>query len=450
MKEVKIYKFKHQIINDFFLENDIIFIRKKSQDKEKYSYCNISIQDRNYTAILLNNKVNYKHFFQFLNKKTQELINSITIPNTLFVNQRIQLDTELMLSKGLEITLRNVDSKIKNAYVVSFYFELKEMIKIIGQKKFLQQYRVAYTNPDTFFMSKMMKKGIIDRNRIYDFIEIVILKNIIHIYSKEKDASVDYKDPSFKDNMLLKYIENYFSKLCMITYNPIKVKKFIAKYYIQDSQVEDRVHFFVYNFLMFYQMVTNVLLNCENDFSGKIKSYPDEIFHAKKILKLKHKSFYKCFDKIMIQEENFLNFMFILEMMNFKVINSDRKCIIDYVSILELLLVNEDKNISSQLQEKCIKIMKNYNFRVEEIKLIYDYRSKIIHGEYKNAMKKLQELSKLDKYMLSEIEIKNEIYLNQDQMIEEKVQQQLYLILMVAFKFFVFHNSYLKKLKMNK
>ena len=450
MKEVKIYKFKYKIINDFFLENDIIFIRKKLQDKEKYSYCNISIQDRNYTAILLNDKINYRQFFWFLNKKTQELIKSITFPNTLFVNQRIQLDTELMLSKELEIALQNIDSKIKNAYIVSFYFKLKEIIKTTGQKRFLQQYRIAYTNPDTLFMSKMINKGIIDKNRIYDFLEIVTLKNIIHIYSKEIDASVDYKNPSFKDNMLLKYLENYFSKLCIITYNQIKVKKFIAKYYIQDFQVEDRVHFFVYSFLMFYQMITNVLLNCENDFSGRIKSYPAEIFHAKKILKLKHKNFYKCFDKIMVQEENFLNFMFILEMMNFKVINSDRKCIIDYVSILELLLINGDKNISLQLQKKCIKIMKNYNFSVEEIKLIYDYRSKIIHGEYQNAMKKIHELSKLDKYMLSEIEIKNEIYLNQDQMIEEKIQQQLYLILMVAFKFFVFHNNYLKKLKMNK
>ena len=404
MKEVKIYKFKYKIINDFFLENDIIFIRKKLQDKEKYSYCNISIQDRNYTAILLNDKINYRQFFWFLNKKTQELIKSITFPNTLFVNQRIQLDTELMLSKELEIALQNIDSKIKNAYIVSFYFKLKEIIKTTGQKRFLQQYRIAYTNPDTLFMSKMINKGIIDKNRIYDFLEIVTLKNIIHIYSKEIDASVDYKNPSFKDNMLLKYLENYFSKLCIITYNQIKVKKFIAKYYIQDFQVEDRVHFFVYSFLMFYQMITNVLLNCENDFSGRIKSYPAEIFHAKKILKLKHKNFYKCFDKIMVQEENFLNFMFILEMMNFKVINSDRKCIIDYVSILALLLINGDKNISLQLQKKCIKIMKNYNFSVEEIKLIYDYRSKIIHGEYQNAMKKIHELSKLDKYMLSEIE----------------------------------------------
>lgn len=58
------------------------------------------------------------------------------------------------------------------------------------------------------------------------------------------------------------------------------------------------------------------------------------------------------------------------------------------MSVFEFLLVKGDKNISNQIQYKSIHFF-NKDYSKNEFKLIYDYRSKIIHGDYKKLIDKL-------------------------------------------------------------
>ena len=91
--------------------------------------------------------------------------------------------------------------------------------------------------------------------------------------------------------------------------------------------------------------------------------------------------------------------------------------------------------------------MKGYDYTMEEIKLVYDYRSKTIHGDYEKATEKLNELSKLGQYQFSKEYLEEEIYLNANQIIEYKIKERFYLILRMVIKCFIFKNDYIKELK---
>jgi len=84
--------------------------------------------------------------------------------------------------------------------------------------------------------------------------------------------------------------------------------------------------------------------------------------------------------------------MFLLEILELKKRSSDKKAIINYISVLDLLLVENDRQISSQIQWKITKLLPNKSYEKIELSKIYNYRSKIIHGDYKKSIKILEEL----------------------------------------------------------
>lgn len=111
------------------------------------------------------------------------------------------------------------------------------------------------------------------------------------------------------------------------------------------------------------------------------------------------------------------------------------------------MLVKGDKNISFQIQNKCMKILNKEDYSVDEFRLIYDYRSKIIHGDYKRTMNKLRELSNLEQYKLTKNEMQSENYLTFEQMLEDKIRKRLFYVLRLLLKLFIFKNDYIRELK---
>ncbi len=81
-------------------------------------------------------------------------------------------------------------------------------------------------------------------------------------------------------------------------------------------------------------------------------------FNNKKVKNIKYSNFYNYFDDAMENKNNYKNFMFILEILDLNEQISAKKKIINYISILELLLVKGNNNISKQLQNKCINLLK--------------------------------------------------------------------------------------------
>lgn len=363
----------------------------------------------------------------------------------LYINKRYNLKEKLCLSKKLDINIKKIDNKLKYAYIIYNYFKIKDLIKRQGYNSFLLQYKLAQTNECLNKIHDKIEKGIIKEKGINDYFYIGSIKNIIRIYYKEVDNKLDYKNPSFNDGMLFKYLNNYFSKFVIIDYNKEKIKQFISKYYITENESEDHVYEFVDSFLQFYKIVTNEDFGYE--YKNKLNLKNHIIHNTRKALKFKFKNFFQYFDKVIEDEENYCNFMFMLEILELDKYHSNKKDIINYISVFELLLVKGRKNLSNQIKNKCMKLLNYKNYTDNELKIIYDYRSKIIHGEYKSAINKLHELSFLEKYKSTKEDIEYEDYCSKEQILEEKIRNQLFNILKIILKYFVINNDYIKQLK---
>ena len=197
--------------------------------------------------------------------------------------------------------------------------------------------------------------------------------------------------------------------------------------------------------MSFYRIITNNEFSYKNNYKFKLNDFM--VFNNKKVKNIKYSNFYNYFDDAMENKNNYKNFMFILEILDLNEQISAKKKIINYISILELLLVKGNNNISKQLQNKCINLLKRDKYSQNEIKLAYDYRSKIIHGEYEEAIVKLHQLKLINDYSFTIEEIEYEIYLNFDQMLEQRLSERLYMILTVALRNFIFKNNSIISLK---
>jgi len=440
MKNLRGYKFKSKYLNYFFWKNNIIFM-KVTENKNKIAYTKIQKDNKEYIVIIIDEKIkNIKE-----SKKVRELVffivDKINKPNLFYTDMRLNFNSQntVVLSNKMEIKIVPIDKKIKNALIVYNFFKTKALIEKQGFNNFYSQFKIAGSNETQTQMLKHVK------GKIDDYFYIVTLKNIIRIYKKETKSELNYNAPSFKDKMLFKYFDNYFSKFAVINYDEKKVMNFISKYYITDIQSEDQSRAFVENFLLFYQITTNNLFSYEDSYKFKLQDC--SLFNTRKAKKIKYQHFYRYFDSVMEKTNNYNNFMFMLETLDLTEYVSNKKNIISYFSILELLLVNGNKNISIQLQDKCISLLKKGEYSYEEIKLAYDYRSKIIHGEYEEAIKKLHQIALLDQYSFSKAELEYEIYLNFDQMIEEKLRKRLNYVVKTLIKYFIYNNQNLIKLK---
>lgn len=446
MENIKEYKSKYSYINKFFWSNNVFLMKADTSEKDKIIYQEIDYKNKKGECIILNNKVSDKKRFEILKTIVFSKIDSIKLPDYLYVKGRYNLNENLCLSKKLNINVKKIDNRLKYAYVTYNYFKIKDLIERQGFDSFFLQYKLSRTNEYLNSIYKKVDKGIIKKNYIEDYFYISTIKNIIHIYSKEINNKIDYENPPFDDRMLFKYLDNYFSKFVIIDYNKEKIKNFISKYYITEKQSEDHVCGFVDNFLFLYKIITNINLSYETKHKLNFKKHT--LFNTRKPLEFKFKNFFKYFDKIVEDDENYYNFLFILEILELNKHHSDKKDIINYTSVFDLLLVKDgDKRISNQIQNKCMMLLKYKGYTHNELKIIYDYRSKIIHGEYKSAINKLHELSLLDKYKSSEEEAEYENYYSKEQILEEKIRNQLFNILKVILRCFVINNNYIKQLK---
>lgn len=443
MEDLRKYESKYDYINKFFDDNNIVLMMSDTTEKEKTILQEIDYNNKKYACIIMNKEINSDKKFEILKNITFNIINRNNESNYLYIDGRYNIGTEVTLSKKMNIKMKKIDNKTKNTLITYNYFKIKDLIYRQGKDDFYTQYKVARSNEYLHEIHHKYENKII-KGTIDEYFYIQTLKNVIHIYNKEVDRKLDYNNPSFRDKMLFKYLDNYFSKFIIIDYDELEVKKFISKYYINDAQSEDLTYSFINVFLSFYKIISNMNFTYENSYNFNLKNF--FVFSCKKASNIKCKKFYKYFDDIVEDEGNYYSFMFLLEILELTEHNSDKKDIINYMSVLELLLVKGNKDISIQIQNKILKLL-NSGYTKNEFRLIYDYRSKIVHGDYKKSICKLQELSLMKKYEITQEEIQNDKYSNTNQLIEEKIRIQLFNALKLVLKYFIFKNHELKTIK---
>ena len=443
MENLRAYKPKHQAITKFLFENKIVVMLADKKERTA-SYHELDYQKEKYFCIVMDSKMTSKKKFGVINFLVDYAIKRQKKPDCIYIDRRYELDDEIYLSKKMNIRIKRIDNVVKNALISYHYCKMKELLYKYGYDDFYKQYQSVKDNEYVDTVVSKMKRGLI-KGTFDEYSYIEAIKNIIHIYQKEVDNKINYENPSFNDNMLFRYLHNYFSKYIVVDYDEELVKQFIMKYYVTEIQSEDLSYFFVIEFLLFYKMIRNTKFSWKNSYQFSLEDLL--LYSSRRAGKIKYKSFYKCFDKIMEDDENYYNLMFLLELLELRKSSSDKKEIINYISILDLLLVENDRQISSQIQWKIIKLLPNRSYGKIELSKIYNYRSKIIHGDYKKSIKILEELSEIEKYKVTKEELEFDIYSNKEQLIEKKVKKELYKLLTDILRLFIFHNDKIRKIK---
>lgn len=320
MENMKLYKSKYSYINKFFLNNNIFFVQADIEEKVLYQV--IKYHNKNYLCIILNNKVSSKRRFEIYKAIVFQQINSVNKKddlnlNVLYINKRFVLKDDIYLSKKLDIKIKKVDNKTKVNFITYNYFKIKDLISRQGYNDFYEQYKKVGINETIEQVQKHVK------HNIEDYFYIGTLKNMIRIYCKEIDSKIDYNNPPFGNKMLFKYLDNYFSKFAVITYDEIKVKKFIVKYYMTDIQAEDQVRSFIDNFLSLYKIITNINFSYQTKYQLDFKRL--RLFNNRKASKYPFKNFYIHFDYVINNNENYYNLMFLLEFLELNKHNSSKK-----------------------------------------------------------------------------------------------------------------------------
>ena len=429
MRVLKEYRFEYDFLNNFFLNNNYKIFEDRS--------VNDLIYNSKEKSIIVGKDISDKNKYNRLKELVFKLIENYSIPKNLYTDIRLDIKNDVILSNELNIKMRGLDDITKTAFITYNFFRIKDIIERQGNDFYIQ-YKFALINETVDQLDKHV------RNSISDYFYIVIFKNIIRLYVKEVDNNVNYKNPSFSDEMLYKYLDNYFSKFMVIEYDEDIVKEFINKYYRNDFQSEDRVMTFLKDFLYLYKNIVGLEFTTYNMYNLKLNHIG--LFDSKKAKDIKYKKFYKYFDKVIEDDINYQSLMFLFEILEPNEYKSVRKDIMNYISVIELLLVKGDKNISYQIQNKCIKVMEGFDYTKEEFKLIYDYCSKITHGDYRNASLKLEKLSLLEQYIFDD-EYLDRDYMNKEQMVEKRMRERLFKILVTLFKYYIFKNVFVNSLK---
>lgn len=427
---MKNYQSKNKYINDYLKEFQIEIIEDK--EKRKVNSPNIHyLSNINYNAV--------KNIIA-------SYINRHNFGSILFTNMREDLKENIYISKTLNICFSNLPIPDKLTLIMHHFYRTKDAIKKVGLEKALFYYRRFNWYESVSWMAKHAY------NCIEEYLYIGSLKTLIKTYQKEVDPSIDILNPILTDSMIFKYLDNYFSKLIIISYNEEVVKNFLFDYYKTEAQAEDNINEFLRDIIFTYQTITNKSFDYKNQYQYKLGYY--ERFHHIPNRVKNFKKLHIKLDTLIANEENYNKLLFMYELLEVHDYKSEMKKIVNYITAIELMLTHSPKSnedtISSQFIQKslwCLDKIKKKDFSKKELKLIYTYRSKIIHGDRKALSKIIRSLSKMPEYVLNQKQLKEEIYLYQDQLIESILEKRTEKLFKLIFTLFIKDYPYINELK---
>lgn len=432
---MKEYISRNKLIKEYLKIKNIKIIISKNK--------NIKLPDDELSKYCVLEKNNYSNIKKLITKD----IEGYSFDNILFTNMRESLNNKVYISKKLEIYFYYLTRKEQLVLMMHHYYLIKDTISVLGIDTFLEYYRQFNWNDS---IDNIPKNAF---EHIEEYFYSGSLKDLVKKYKKEVDSSIDEINPNLSDNMIIKYLNNYYSKLIILRYDDNLIKEFLKNYYITDYQAEDNVNDFINNMIFTYQIFINKKFECTNQYRYKLGYY--DRFQSSNISLEKRTKIYNKIDKILSSKENYYKLLFMYELLELREYKSRKKKIVNYVTALELMLTHSPKNsvdtISSQFITKtlkCLEKCKKKDYSKNEIKLIYTYRSKIIHGDYDAITKIIKSLSKIPSYQIKQTKLKKELYLYKDQLIEEILEKRTNDIFKKIFILFIKDYGYINGLKL--
>lgn len=363
------------------------------------------------------------------------IYDSASEKDIFLVNAVGNISQPKIISKTFGITMRNLNDKEISSLEPFINLDLSKLFEISSNKRTLE-YRITVDNASEI-SSKLIDRAFYDRQnginvsedklnaKLDKIYEIRNLKEIMQICDKDEKIDIDKTGIKEIDSYDLAHCYSYsfLKRLIIIEYKlPNKIKELILEFNNANMTEEDVKEELINDLLYDFIYVYNIMHFPQKDYIGislkKINKF-NEFYHTllspfhyklenseedwEKLFNdsLKHPQY---IDNYISNDENKIRcVLLLLESFRLNSHNNRLKCI-NYISLLEFLLTHkptgDNDSISSQLKSKIKYCYNNQNLDTSEIDKIiyynYNYRSDILHGNFKNINKDLNQLSKLN------------------------------------------------------
>lgn len=328
-------------------------------------------------------------------------------------NLRFDISNKLYLSKYFNFYLRNLNSEEENFFFEILKNEYKKIIKKYGLKNAYEEYKIVKENSIVDYMMKSLRMF-----SIADYFSLCELKILVRIYLTEsnKETYEPVMD-DFKTNNISKVLRNYLRSLIVIDYDRELLLEKLKKYDNSKTTEDALILEFRKSFINFYNYINRVKISYDI-YNYRDSKYNSSILFLSKLGKttFESRNNRNLIDKfINIKDDNFDNFMFIIETFYSENNKSYKKEITDYVTLLEMFVThspstnryNVEDSISKQFVEKIsasfslthsIKNKIDLEDFKKELKYMYNYRSKLLHGEVLEMNKQLNKFLEIPYY----------------------------------------------------
>lgn len=328
-------------------------------------------------------------------------------------NLRFDISNKLYLSKYFNFYLRNLNSEEENFFFEILKNEYKKIIKKYGLKNAYEEYKIVKENSTVDYMMKSLRMF-----SIADYFSLCELKILVRIYLTEsnKETYEPVMD-DFKTNNISKVLRNYLRRLIVIDYDRELLLEKLKKYDNSKTTEDALILEFRKSFINFYNYINRVKISYDI-YNYRDSKYNSSILFLSKLGKTTFESRNNrnlVVKFINIKDDNFDNFMFIIETFYSENNKSYKKEITDYVTLLEMFVThspstnryNVEDSISKQFVEKIsasfslthsIKNKIDLEDFKKELKYMYNYRSKLLHGEVLEMNKQLNKFLEIPYY----------------------------------------------------
>lgn len=370
--------------------------------------------------------------------------------NIYYTRHNYKINNEIKISTVFPIYLRN-PNKLELEYFRNKSFE--KIFSILSI--FSNNYGLKKIIKGTYFDIEELHSGfssqIYDIQNIYheyikvngdEYIEKAIEKNDIKSFSlylssfiNEETVLLEIKDWKRIDKAIHKYSNCSFKDIIYFDYRESFIEKYINLFNIVNFDLtiykgitlsED--YFFMFSYVR------------DNKY--------DKIFE--KVLLSPY-----SIDQFVKKEEDLLVLMFLINSFDKEKYMRERKYSIDFVSCIEFFLVRRLVGNNSKIQEqfrlkvrRCCKEL-GYCISNNEIKDLYDYRSYVVHGNFKDLNRKVDEITRkiLHKNHLDKLYSQSETTVGDNFEKEELIYCKLYEIFIIVFKLYCEKKGKIEKLK---
>ncbi|MBQ3475606.1 MAG: hypothetical protein IJH20_05495 [Bacilli bacterium] len=326
--------------------------------------------------------------------------------NKFFFNYKYKLKSKITISEQFKLVARNINNDEIEILGKSMIEKINDIFMFINSKEdFYDNNKKnkafqSYLKRATEFDIKTPIIFDLDGNELYD-----IYKKIFDIISD----NYDFIDLDNKYNSAMKITNKYLSSLIVIYSEDINsIYDFIKNNSdISEELIEDHYDDFIYKYIDFWNSINFKQYNylgiklCK--FKTKLKSYLFISDLSKSNFCNECLGVFKNPIDIQVYDNKLL--YLIVSRFNPMGYMDDNNRIVLYWSLLEMLLTHKpndnyiDDTIQKQLTRNITDCFQKYGVNKiskKEIRLLYDYRSVISHGEFLEIDKILNKIKKLN------------------------------------------------------